>query len=151
MAEIDVVDEAIIDADPATVYKALINEVKGSTHWWMPYWESKPRGDITVGQVGAITDITAHSAGTTKFTVKTTEIIENKLIRVEFVEGDFLGDGEWTLVPENGKTKIRFRWKVRPNRFLTKLMSRFVNIGKIHSKVMQAGFEGLNKYLKQKK
>ncbi len=46
MFEMDVVDEAIIDADPATVSKAIMNEVKGKTHWWFPYWEAQPRGDI---------------------------------------------------------------------------------------------------------
>ena len=150
MAEIDVVDEAIIDADPTTVYEALLDEVKGSTNWWMPHWEATPRGDTSAGQVGGIVDITVRHAGTTRFTAKTTEVIENQLIRVEFVEGDLVGEGEWTFEPENGRTRIRFRWKVRPNRLLPKLMSRFIDIGKVHSEVMQAGFEGLSEYLKQK-
>jgi ribosome-associated toxin RatA of RatAB toxin-antitoxin module len=100
--------------------------------------------------VGAILDITVHHAGTTRFAAKTTEIIENQLIRVEFVEGDFVGEGKWTFDPENGRTKIWFRWKVRPNRLLTRVISRFIDIGKLHSEVTQAGFEGLNEYLKQK-
>jgi hypothetical protein len=36
MSEIDVVDEAIIDADPATVAKAITDEAAGKTPWWLP-------------------------------------------------------------------------------------------------------------------
>ena len=37
MSEIDLVDEAIIDADPATVANAIKDEFMGKTHWWLPY------------------------------------------------------------------------------------------------------------------
>ncbi len=149
--EFDVVDEAVINADPATVYNAFLDEVKGSTNWWEPHWNAKSRGIIPTNQVGNILDITVRRPGKKlRFSTKTTEIIENQFIRVEYIEGDFLGDGEWTFEPENGKTKIRFRWRARPNSLLLKLISRFIDIEKGHSEVIQAGFEGLNKYLKQK-
>jgi hypothetical protein len=76
MAQIDVVDEAIIDADPASTYDAdpastydaLLNEFRGSTDWWMPHWEARPRGHIPVGQVGAVVEIIARGSGTSMFT-----------------------------------------------------------------------------------
>jgi len=36
-----VVDEAIIDANPSAVFKALIDECNGRTHWWMPSLEAQ--------------------------------------------------------------------------------------------------------------
>jgi len=44
MARYDVVDEGPIDADCSTVFKTYTDEFRGVTHWWMPYWELKPRG-----------------------------------------------------------------------------------------------------------
>jgi hypothetical protein len=52
--DIDVVDEAVIDSPPLAVYKAILNEFAGVTHWWMPYLESKLRGDIPIDREGAI-------------------------------------------------------------------------------------------------
>jgi hypothetical protein len=42
------------------VYKAILNEYAGVTHWWMPYLESKLRGDIPIDHEGGIVDITLH-------------------------------------------------------------------------------------------
>jgi hypothetical protein len=149
MSEIDVVDEAIIDADPATVAKAITSdEAAGKTHWWLPLWEAKQRGDIPPNQVGGMIDITVHGRrGTVKFTAKTTEIKEN-MARVEYVEGAFRGEGIWTFEPVDGKTRVRFRFRVQPSGWLLRLMAPFVNIAQSHHEVMKAGFEGLNQYLK---
>ena len=69
---------------------------------------------------------------------------------VEFFEGDFIGIGEWTFEPSNGKTKVRFRWNVKTNKFSLTLTALFINIGKIHSEVIQEGFKALNCYLKKR-
>jgi len=34
MPKIDVTDEAVIDAPPLVVYKAILDEFTGVTHWW---------------------------------------------------------------------------------------------------------------------
>jgi hypothetical protein len=44
MPKIDVFDEAIINSQPSTVFKALIGEFEGAKSWWMPHWEAKPEG-----------------------------------------------------------------------------------------------------------
>jgi hypothetical protein len=93
--------------------------------------------------------LTIHSRGTPRWTAKITKIVEGKLIELE-EEGDIVGTGTWTFEPTDGKTKIRFRWNVRPKRLLFFLVSAFINIGKLHSDVMQKGFKALNSYLSQK-
>ena len=93
MSRIDVVDEAIIDADPASVFKALIDEVNGRTHWWMPHLEFRLRGETPIEREGAIFDVTIHSRGTPRWTAKITKIVEGKLIELE-EEGDF---GNWNM------------------------------------------------------
>ena len=115
----------------------------------MPDLESKLRGETPIDREGTIFDLTAHSLGTPRWASKITKIVEGKLIELE-EEGDFVGTGTWTFEPTDGKTKIRFRWNVRPKRLLFVLVSAFVDIGKLHSDVMQKGFKALSSYLSQK-
>jgi hypothetical protein len=151
MPRIVVSDEAVIDSLPMVVYKAILNEYAGVTHWWMPYLESKLRGDMPIDREGAIFDITSHSRGiTSKYSFKITKIVQAKSIELECFSGDFVGTGEWTFEPTDGKTKVQFRGNSRPKRLLFVLLSPFVDIGKTHSDMMQKGFKALNSYLSKK-
>jgi len=150
MPKIDVTDEAVIDAPPIVVYKAILNEYSGITQWWMPYLESKLRGDMPIRE-GAIVDITINPTSRTKSKVseKWTKLVEAKSIEEE-IAGDFAGTGEYTFEPTDGKTKVQYRFNARTNRLLFSLVSPFVNIGKRHSDTMQKGFKALNSYLSKK-
>lgn len=150
MPKIDVIDEAVIDSPPMVVYKAILDMYAGVTNWWMPYCESKLRGDVPIDHEGAIVDLTVHtSPQKTKFSCKMTKIVEAKSIEEEFT-GDYVGTGKWTFEPTDGKTKVQFRWNARPKRLLIVLFSPFVNIGKRHSDVMQKGLKALDSYLSKK-
>jgi len=148
MPRIDAFDEAVIDSPPLVVFKAILDEAVGSTHWWMPHWESKLRSG-TAGREGAVFDITIHRTGTPKFSGKVTKIVEAKLVQLEF-EGDFVGTGEWRFEPSDGKTKLSYRWNVRPKRLSFVILSPFIDMRKSHSDVMQKGFQALNNYLSKK-
>jgi hypothetical protein len=149
MPRIDVLDEAVIDSPPMVVYKAILNEYAGVTHWWMPHCELKPRRNTQVDREGAIVDVTIHTSGTPKFSFKMTKIVEAKSIEEECV-GDFVGTGKWTFEPTDGKTKVQYRWNVRPKRLSFVLLSPFIDMGKGHSETMQIGFKALNNYLSKK-
>lgn len=150
MPKIDVTDEAVIDRPPMVVYKAVLDEIAGVTHWWMPYLECKLRGDMQVCREGSVFDVAAHGSGVTaKFSEKVTKIVEAKSIEVEYA-GDFVGTGKWTFEPTDGKTKVQYRFNARTNRLLFSLVSPFMNVGRPHSDTMQKGFKALNSYLNQK-
>ena len=130
----DALDEAIIDRAPAVVYRAILDEYAGVTHWWMPYQESKLRGNAPIDHEGAIVGITIRTElerGTPRFSYKLTKIVEAKSIELE-IAGDIEGTGEWTFEPTDGKTKVQFRWNVKPKRLLYVLLSPFVNMAKVH-------------------
>jgi uncharacterized protein YndB with AHSA1/START domain len=148
--KIDVTDESIIDAEPSDVFKALLDEFEGAKNWWMPHWEAKPSGKVPFRQIGGVIYITVHRIGKPQWSAKSTEIIQNKLLKADFFEGDFLGSGEWNLEQLDGKTKVKFRFNVKTNKLLFTLVSPVVNIGNIHSDVMQKGFTALNSYLSKK-
>ena len=151
MPKFDVTDETIIDSSPIEVYKAILNEYAGVTHWWMPFLEFKPRGNKPIDCEGAICDLTAHGSGmSTKFSVKITKIVEAKSIEFDY-SGDFIGTGKWTFEPEDGKTKAQYRLNVRTNRLLFSLVAPFMkNPAKPHSDTIQKGLKALNSYLSKK-
>jgi hypothetical protein len=138
MPKFDFLDEAIVDSAPMVVYKAILNEASGVTHWWMPYCEFKARGDMPIDHEGAIFDITIHISGTPKFSAKVTKLVEGKSKEEEYT-GDFAGTGTWTFEPTDGKTKLQYRFSVRTNRLLFSLFSPFMDFRKRHSDVMKKG------------
>ncbi|MGA2682762.1 MAG: SRPBCC family protein [Candidatus Bathyarchaeia archaeon] len=150
MPKFDVTDEAIISAPPTVFYRALLDEYAGVTHWWMPYFEFKPRGDKPMDQEGAIFDIIIHDKMTLKFSAKITKIVEAESIEEEYA-GEFVGTGKWTLEPtSDGKTKVQFRVNGETKRLSFVFLSPFVDIGKKHSIVIQKGFKACNSYLCKK-
>jgi len=149
MPRIDAVDEAVIDSPALVVFRAILDEAAGVTHWWMPHWESKLRGETPIDRVGAVFDISIHGRGTPRFSGKITKIVEGELIEVEF-GGDFVGTGTWTFEPVDRGTRVRYRWAVKPRRLSFVLLSPFIDMGKAHSDVMQKGFKALGNYLSEK-
>lgn len=151
MPILDVVDEALIDADPATVYRAVVDEFMGRTRWAARHVEEKPRGLIPPNRVGGLFDVTVHRFATPRSIARTTEVTEDKLWRVEYIGGDVRGEGLWTFEPVEGKTRVSFRYRVRPKRWLFRLLAPFVDFGKLHSGVMQAFFAELDRFVKANK
>lgn len=151
MPRIDVISEAVIDSPPVEVYKALLNEVSGVTHWWMPYMGFKLRGETPIDHEGAIYDATINptSRMNAKFSAKLTKIVEAKLIEEE-VAGSFTGTASWAFEPMDGKTKVQVRFNVKTNGILLSLFSPFVDYGKNHRDIMEKGLKALNSYLSGK-
>ena len=148
MPRYDVVSEGIIDADPPRAFRAFLDECAGRTRWWMPSMELSLRGGGEVTR-GSVIDHTVHGRGSPKFAGRIQDIVENSSITVEYFEGDFLGTGEWTFEPADGKTRVRYRWKVRSNRFIISLLSPLLGVPQNQLNVMEAGFRGMNDYLKR--
>ena len=151
MPKIDVTDEAVIDSPPMEVYKAVLDEIAGVTHWSPPSVVYELRGEMPMVREGSIVDITLRDSGiTVKMSVKYSKIMEGKSIEEE-ITGDFVGTGTWTFEPiENGKTKAQFRFTARTNRLLFSFLSPFVNVGKKHSDTTQKAFKACNDYLCKK-
>jgi len=151
MPRIDAIDEIIIDSSPMEVYRAILDEVAGVTHWWMPYMSFKLRGVSPIDRDGAVYDATISPTSrlNAKFSAKMTKIVEGKLIEEE-IAGCFVGTASWTFEPIDGRTKVQHRFNARTNGILYSLFSPFVNYRKNHSDLMQKGFKALKSYLNKK-
>ena len=131
------------------VYKAIINEVSGKTHWWMPDLAFKLKGDVPVDQVGAVFQIIANPTKRlkAKFFCRVKKVVEAQSVDLDIFAGDVIGKGQWTFQEINGKTKIKVRFTVKSNNLLISLFSPFVDLAKQHSNAVQNGFKACNRYL----
>lgn len=147
MSKFDVSDEALIDAQTFVVFKIILDEFSGITHF-IPGYEFRPR--TSMEKEGGIADAKASSHGiAVKFIVKVTKIEKDKSIELDLV-GDLKGTEQWTFEPIDGKTKVNIRLIGATNKLLFTLLSPIANIGKIHSESMQKGFKAINSSLHNK-
>lgn len=147
MKDIDVTDEALLDASPAEVFAAVADEATGRSGWWRPTLELYPRPGAPAGQVGSVFDIRIPGRRPIRFTERIVELVENEHVRLHYIGGDFRGEGLWSFEPVDGRTRVRFRFHVRPHGLAMRLASHLTDIGRLHSQVAQRGFEGLRRYL----
>ena len=83
----DIIDEALLEADPDVVYRAVVDEHDGKTNWWAPYYSMELREGDSYGDVGTLLDNTVrvHGRLPIRFTTRTVEVEQNEEIRVEYV------------------------------------------------------------------
>ena len=147
MPKFDAFDEAVIEAPPVTVFKIILDEFSGLTHF-IPGYEFKPR--TSMDREGGIADAKASSHGiAAKFIAEVSKIEKDKSIELE-LSGDLKGTEQLTFEPLDGKTKLKIRLKGETNKLLFRLLSPIANIGKIHSEAMQKGFKAINSSLRNK-
>ena len=146
MRSFDVTDESILNASPDQVYSALLSEYTGKTRWAAPDVTGKPRAASPEGRVGELVDLHVNRPGRPKFTARLAELSRPNLLRVEYVEGDFLGEGVWTIERVDAGARACFRWRVRPGPWHLRMLSNFLDFGKNHSEVMRCLFDRLQRY-----
>ena len=151
MSNVDFTEEAIIDAAPEAVMKAVMNEIEGRTYWWTEMDQKVRGGPLAPGESleNRIVDAVAHGTPTTKFTYKVIKLVEGKSIDTDTLNGPYVGKGIWSFESMNGgKTRAKYTisghtigiWSLFPK-----------STGKKqHTKVTQNAFKLLNGYLSNK-
>ena len=147
-ATANVVDTAIIDAGPATVFQAIVDEHDGTTGWWPPHQEMALIEGDTYADPGALvaTTVRVHRAIPIHFTTRTVDAVADECIRVDYVSGAFRGKVEWLFEPADGRTRLSMYWRVRPVGIL-RLLAPLLPITRSHSDTTRIGFEKLDHYL----
>lgn len=150
MRMFDVTDEHVLDASPDEAFSALLSEYTGKSAWASPDLMGTPRSAAPKGEVGELFDMTVNRPGSATYTMRLAEVERPGRLRLEYVEGDFLGEGVWTFAPEGTGTRVTFRWHVRPRPLYLRVLSRFMDFEATHHDVMQAVFARLEAHLKEK-
>jgi ribosome-associated toxin RatA of RatAB toxin-antitoxin module len=98
----------------------------------------------------------SHAVGTTvaiengrhvKWIAKITEFEPDKLIGIDYIEGAWLGKTYWRFEDRNGKTKLTLEIDLEINKPWLRLLAKFVNFSKLHSKQMNQVFTALERYM----
>lgn len=151
MSNVDFVEEAIVDAAPDVVMKAILNEIAGRTHWWKEM-EQKVRGAPLAPNESLMdqtVDAVLHGMLTTRFTYKVVKMVEGRSIITDTLSGPYVGQGIWEFEPvEGGKTRTKYIIKghtVSIWSLLPKSMGK-----KQHTKVTQNALKSLNGFLSNK-
>lgn len=147
MPEYNAKAEAIINADVNIVFNAILDA--NNFRRWMPDAEMHIMGEEKILQKGSEARVLF---GTLNWTEKVVDIVTNKSIQIEYLEGDLQGKYEYTFEPIDGKTKLKINLKVKPTTFLLKIISFLMpkTASKLHSGTLLRGFKGLNEYLIKK-
>jgi hypothetical protein len=144
------VDQATILARPPAVFRALIDECSGLTHWWAPWVVVSSADGERFDHVGATATSAVHNIVTARFTWRIADLRENELIAIEYLDGDLVGMGVLTLEPLGDDTQLRYEWEVRTKGLKAGLLGPLLRMDKRHSQVVEAGFVGLNAFLADK-
>jgi uncharacterized protein YndB with AHSA1/START domain len=153
MTTYDLFDEATIEADPAEVVRALLDEAAGRSRWWQPFVRMRQRGDTPPTEIGAIIDFTINGDGwgTARFSGRVTTFEPDRRLVMDYFEGDFRGSAEWTLSPVDAThTRIGARWMTDPSGGM-RLWARFADVPGTQSKVMQEGFRAIERFAAEKR
>ncbi len=147
MREYDVTEEDWFDTDPSRVFRALIDESAGTTHWWTPDLEIHPTSGAGA-EIGSTFEMEVSARPRRlRWSGRVTERVEDRRLRAEFTDGDFVGEGLWTVDFVGGETRLRYRFHVLPNGVSMRLFAPFIDFARRHSQVMRRGFAALHGYL----
>ncbi|WP_327358823.1 SRPBCC family protein [Streptomyces sp. NBC_01304] len=146
----DLIDEAVVDAPPAAVWDALLDEFRGGGRWWVPSNTFAP-GSGSPDEVGGEVKVTVHTKGVDKggpklrFTARTTAVEPGRRLEIEYVDGVFRGPSEFVLDPVDGgrRTRIGMHFRGRPHGWL-KLLAKVADVGAEHSKATSSAFVALD-------
>lgn len=153
MAELDLIDRAVIAAPAQSVWQALHAEFLGARAWWVP-WNTFEPGVVPPEVVGGETRVTVHSKGVGRggpqfnFTARTRAVEPDRRWAMDYVDGVFRGSCEFLLAPVDGgrATELTMAFRAQP-RDLASILSRVVDFGHEHSKGIQGAMINLDRHL----
>lgn len=145
MSQLDVTDEALIRAEPAVVFDAIVRLMAGESNWWAPHLYVHAVGERTPDIVGRLAEVSIPRRA--RFVARMEEAAPPARLRVTYISGDFRGQGLWTFEAAPGGTRIRLHWQVDPTRFWLRWIAP--SVARNHSRVMQIGFRALDVHLSQ--
>lgn len=158
MASIEVTDEATLGCSPEEYWAAVVDELSGRSHWWLPYVAVTRRGPDTGSLEGSVFDVAVNArgqverrVGTVRFGWACTAFDVPSRSVMEYVAGPLRGTLETTVEPVGTDgTKVVVHLQGRPHGVTGRLLG-LVGFAGPHSKVTQAQFPSIEGYIREKR
>ena len=141
-----------LDAPIEAVWDAL-HDVDHWPRWWPSVIHVAKISEGDANGIGAIRRFTWGGALPYQLTFQMrTTVVQKPHVLQGVAEGELTGVGRWTLACSGTGTTVRYEWEVSTTRAWMNVMAPF--LGPMfrwnHGKVMAAGAQGLNAWLRRK-
>jgi uncharacterized protein YndB with AHSA1/START domain len=139
-----------LEAPPVAVWAALVQPEQWPA-WWRAVEKVEVLNEGGVAGLGAYRRFTWRTAlpYAITFNMRVTRIVPLALIEGR-ADGELDGTGRWTLTPANGGTDVRYDWIVDVTKPWMRALAPVLRpvFAWNHDKVMQWGYEGLQRRLR---
>ncbi len=125
------------------VYRVLADIA--AYHKWWPREISFELQYLDPGIIGTVIDV--HNGMFVRWKAKVSAFRTNRLLAIDYIEGDWIGNTYWRFEDSAGITKLSLEIDLDINRSWLKIISAFFNFSKFHSKQIKRVFANLEKYL----
>lgn len=143
MRRIQATDCRILPFDVAEVYAALL-DFESYPRWWPGNLRVRAL-QVTPERVGSQIEIRPRGGW---FICEIAQVIPDKEIVIRYVAGVHRGTGRWTLERVANGTRACYQIDLEPQGWLPRLLSNFMDFGKMHSQSMEHVFDGLEGWLR---
>lgn len=143
MTPIRATDEITVPESAEQVWRVLA-DVGGYARWWPA---SIGLRVVSGGAELLGTEVEIRPGRGRPFRCRVEAVEKPRLIRTRYYGGFIEGHGEWRLVPSGSGTRVVYDLDVQASGWLVRLLSRFIDLGGVHSRQMQGVFRGLERAL----
>ena len=154
MSTYKVVSQRIVAGTPAQCWQAVLDEVEGRSRWWQPFVMQHihvgSRADQLGSEIEGSASVEGHPDrlwGTVTWVSRLTEMVPERRLTWEYVEGSFSGSITWTFAPVgDDHTHITVQWYADPIG-ANRMLANFYDEPSDQARIMERGFDGLSKYI----
>lgn len=143
MGELKAIDSCELKFPVDYVYRVLADIA--AYHKWWPREISFELQYLDPGIIGTVIDV--HNGMFVRWKAKVSAFRTNRLLAIDYIEGDWIGNTYWRFEDSAGITKLSLEIDLDINRSWLKIISAFFNFSKFHSKQIKRVFANLEKYL----
>ncbi len=118
---------------------AAVLDCENYPRWWPANLRVRVL-QLTPNAVGSRIEIRPRGS---RFICEIAQIVPNREILIEYVEGVHRGTGRWTFEKLAEGTYACYRIDLEPQGWLPRLLSNLMDFGKMHSHSMEKVFDGL--------
>jgi ribosome-associated toxin RatA of RatAB toxin-antitoxin module len=129
--------------DLAEVFAAVL-DFDSYPRWWPAQLRVRVLR-VTPDRVGSRVEIRPRGG---RFVCVIARIAPDREIEMEYVEGVHRGSGRWTFGRAAEGTRACYEIDLEPQGWLLRLLSDFLDFGKLHSRSMEKVFDGLEGWLR---
>jgi uncharacterized protein YndB with AHSA1/START domain len=132
---------------PATEVWEVLADFERYPQWWPKSLDIRV---LSGGMELLGTEVELRPAGGRAFRCRVEAVDLPKCIGMRYFGGFIDGFGAWRLEPLGQETRVIYQLEVNAHGWLVSLLGKVLNLGRMHSRLMQTVLRNLNQMLEEK-